>query len=92
MHCTLYVCYVMFLIMVLLYCIILVQIGNSHKEDRALRKHVLVEAIDLACSPLQVMLAHTTNEEEIRTIKMDIRKLRYMCGTLPLQAIGCTPT
>ncbi len=53
-------------------------IGNPLREDLTLRNHILVEAKDMACAPLQEKLSETTDEEEVKQIKAQITEVRYV--------------
>ena len=50
--------------------------GRADKEDEILKKHVLVQAIEIASKPLEGLLLKTNNEDEIKIIKEQMRDLR----------------
>ena len=48
-------------------------LGHVVKDDQVLREHVLVEAKDVACRPLQEELSQTTDEQKIKEIKSQMK-------------------
>lgn len=54
---------------------------NPLREDLTLRNHILVEAKDMACAPLQEKLSETTDEEEVKQIKAQITEVSSNCDT-----------
>lgn len=55
-------------------CLLLV--GNTDKEDSALKQHVLSQAIEIASRPLKAKLLETTDDKEIKRIKLEMRELQ----------------
>ncbi len=53
-----------------------IRTGRADKEDEILKKHVLVQAIEIASKPLEGLLLKTNNEDEIKIIKEQMRDLR----------------
>ena len=64
-------------------------VGCVDTDDSLLKQHVIVQAIEIVCKPLQHQLSQTTSEEEIRTIKAQMKELRYTfiatLNSLPLE-------
>lgn len=63
------------------------KIGDMN-TDEALRKHVIIEAIDTACRPLQLSLSQVTDQEEIKKIRAQMRQMRYRMIPLVMASLA----
>lgn len=54
----------------------LFHVGSGDGDDSLLKKHVIVQAIEIVSRPLHDQLTLATDDDEIQKIKVQIKELR----------------